>query len=311
MGQSKRHLIGNLFPQKGDPARDELFEKGFKLLSACQEYNTVVTDAVSIGNEEKQFLDLIAAPKPMRSGAILVIQDKSSHRKTVEMGRDFVANASHELRTPITVIRGFAETLQDLPDLSPDMLADITDKIVRSCQRMDTLVKNLLLLADIENVPQGRFQECDVLSLIENCGDMLRCVYPTAVVEVKGDKVFARADPDLLELAISNLLDNAAKYSKQPAHITAWAQEKGDEVEISIQDRGIGIPEKDLDHIFERFYTVNKAHSRKLGGAGLGLSIVKTIIEKHDGVISVTSEFGVGTTFTLILPKWRQYHTHL
>jgi len=313
LGKPKRQLIGKLLPDEKEGPRAELLRKCASLLRICQEHDTIITDSIAVEDVQKVYLDLIAAPKPLRSGAIIVLQDKSSHHKVIEMGKDFVANASHELRTPITVIRGFAETLQDLPDITPDMLANITEKIVRSCQRMDTLVKNLLLLADIENVPETRFQECDIPSLVESCRHMVCTVYPDAEIEIVkiGDKLLARADPDLFELAVMNLLDNAAKYSNPPAKIKVTVSEKEDEIEIQIQDKGIGIPEKDLDHIFDRFYTVDKARSRKLGGAGLGLSIVRTIVEKHDGTIAVVSTVGVGTAFTILLPKRRQYHTEV
>ena len=220
------------------------------------------------------------------------------------MGKDFVANASHELRTPITIIRGFAETLQDLPEISQEMLADITEKIVRNCQRMDTLVKNLLTLADIENIPETRFKPCNLSALIDNCIHLLLSIYPDAQIHIEKNReeIFVSADSDLLELALMNLFDNAAKYSRPPAEISISLHQEGDEVKISISDRGIGIPEADLEHIFERFYTVNKAHSRRLGGAGLGLSIVKNIIDKHDGSITAESVLGKGTTFTIILP---------
>jgi len=113
------------------------------------------------------------------------------------------------------------------------------------------------------------------------------------------------ADGNILELAIINLLTNAAKYSKPPAKIHISLEKEGDEAKVVIKDQGIGIPPSDLEHIFERFYTVDKAHSRKLGGAGLGLSLVKTIIDKHQGSITVESTLGIGTTFTIILPLAR------
>jgi two-component system phosphate regulon sensor histidine kinase PhoR len=310
LGVSKRHLIGHPFPEEVLEGKADLLKKCRLMLKGAQDHNTIVTDSVSMGEGAKIYLDLIAAPKPFHSGAIIVIQDKSSHYKVLEMGKDFVANASHELRTPITIIKGFAETLQDLPEISDDMLADITEKIVRNCQRMDTLVKNLLTLADIENIPETRFQDCDVISLIESCHHMLITVYPDVQVEIKHEKerALVPADPDLLELAFMNLMNNAAKYSNRPSKITITITSAGEEVKIDIADRGIGIPEEDLDHIFERFYTVDKAHSRRLGGAGLGLSIVKTIIEKHEGTISATSTLGKGTTFTILLPRHRHWH---
>jgi two-component system phosphate regulon sensor histidine kinase PhoR len=305
MGIPKRHLTGKPFPSSSSkPSLNPLLETCARLLAACQTSQEPITDSLSIGDGKKLYLNLIAAPKAQGEGGIVVLQDNSSHHKVLEMGKDFVANASHELRTPITIIKGFAETLQDLPELSHEMLIDITEKIIRNCHRMDNLVNNLLTLADIENLPPTRFRPCGLISLIENCRHMLLSVYSDAHISIEKnqEEIVVSADADLLELAVMNLLDNAAKYSKPPAQIAVVAELQGDEVSISISDKGIGIPERDLEHVFERFYTVNKAHSRRLGGAGLGLSIVKTIIEKHDGVIAVSSVLGAGTTFTIRLP---------
>lgn len=304
IGIPRRQLLGKKFPDLKDGKKSPLLEKCLFLLESCQQRVNVLTDSISLGETRKLYLDLIAAPKAQMTGAILVLQDKSSHYKVLEMGKDFVANASHELRTPITIIKGFAETLQDLPELPRDMVIEITEKIVRNCQRMDTLVKNLLTLADLENIPDARFQECDLIPLMETCRQVVLAVYQGAqiFIEKSHESIIVAADPDILELAIINLLDNAAKYSQPPAQIAIKLVQEAEEVSISISDRGIGIPPADLEHIFERFYTVDKARSRRLGGAGLGLSIVRTIIEKHHGTISVTSEVGKGTTFSIRLP---------
>ncbi|MGE5195788.1 MAG: ATP-binding protein [Anaerolineae bacterium] len=307
LGLPKRQLIGKVLPDARDKPSFLLIERCKQLLRSCQDRQAILTDSLSIGETRKVYLDLIAAPKTQGRGAIIVLQDKSSNYKVLEMGKDFVANASHELLTPITIIKGFAETLQDLPQISAEMLADITEKIVRNCQRMDNLVKNLLTLADIENLPKTRFKTCDLVALIENCYHVLLSVYPDARVEFKKnqERIEISADPDLLELALMNLFNNAAKYSKPPVEMTVSVEAMNEEVKIVIADRGIGIPSTDLEHIFERFYTVDKARSRRLGGAGLGLSIVKTIIEKHEGTIAVDSKLGQGTCFTIILPKER------
>ncbi len=309
IGIPKRHMLGKPFPTIPDKPMILLLERCHHILIACQEKRAILTDSIALGENKKIYFDLIAAPKAQRNGAILVLQDKSSHYRVLEMGKDFVANASHELRTPITIIKGFVETLQDMPELPREMVVDITEKIVRNCQRMDNLVKNLLTLADIENLPKSRFQECDLGLLAENCRQLILTVCETGRIDIEKIKepVTVFADPDILELAIINLLDNACKYSMPSAHITVKINQVEEEASVSISDKGIGIPEQDLERIFDRFYTVNKAHSRRLGGAGLGLSIVKTIIEKHDGTISVSSELGVGTTFTVFLPANRPF----
>lgn len=303
-GISRRQILGKQFTQISGSPWLALLDKCQGMLESCQKKRTVLTDSISMGEVKKVWLDLIAAPKAQRNGAIMVLQDKSSHYRVLEMGKDFVANASHELRTPITIIKGFAETLQDMPELPRDMMVDITEKIVRNCERMDTLVKNLLTLADLENLPSTRFQNCDLVALVEACRQVVVSVYESAhiTIEKSHETITVQADPDILELAFINLMNNAAKYSNPPAQITVILMQEPDEVSIIISDRGIGIPPADLEHIFERFYTVDKARSRRLGGAGLGLSIVRTIIEKHHGTISVSSEVGEGTSFTIRLP---------
>lgn len=309
IGIPKRHLLEKPFPVVPDRPLTPLLEKCKQILQSCQQKQVILTDSIALGENKKIYLDLIAAPKIQNNGAILVLQDKSSHYRVLEMGKDFVANASHELRTPITIIKGFAETLQDMPELPREMVVDIIEKIVRNCQRMDNLVKNLLTLADIENLPESRFQECDLGMLLENCREVVLAVYETAQIHIEKsvESVLVFADPDIFELAIINLLDNACKYSTPPAQITVKIDQIEEEAAIYISDKGIGIPEQDLERIFDRFYTVNKARSRRLGGAGLGLSIVKTIIERHNGTISVSSELGVGTTFTIFLPVGRHF----
>jgi len=300
IGISKRRLIHSLFP-----SNTPLQQSCLHLLSISRDRGEIMTDSFSTNEGRKLYIDLIAFPRKNGSGFYLILQDKSSHHKVIEMGKDFVSNASHELRTPITIIRGFAETLQDLPEISTEMLCDITEKIVRNCQRMDNLVRNLLTLADIENIDGKHFQECNFSALVEDCAHLLLSLHPEAQVSLDkdSDSLSIPADRDLLELAVMNILENAIKYSPHPASISLAIFEKEEEVQLHIRDKGIGIPAGDLDQIFERFYTVDKAHSRRLGGAGLGLSIVKTIIEKHEGAIDVTSEIGQGSTFTIHLPR--------
>jgi two-component system phosphate regulon sensor histidine kinase PhoR len=299
LGIEGQNLVNKPFSTTGN-------QRWGELLSKCQEKNSALTLTEEMHeNGRKLYLDIIASPKKAKSGAVLVIQDMTSHHKMLEMRKDFIANASHELKTPITIIRGFAEALHDNPDLPKQTQEEITGKIVKNCERMGHLVKDLLTLADIEHIQESRLTPCNVSDIIEKCVSLLNEAYPTAVVHLDFDvtKTFIiSADEQLIELAIMNLLENAAKYSKPPADINISLDKLQTEAVIKIKDRGIGIPKEDLEHIFQRFYTVNKAHSRKLGGAGLGLSLVETIIKKHRGQISVDSELGIGTTFTIVLP---------
>jgi two-component system, OmpR family, phosphate regulon sensor histidine kinase PhoR len=276
------------------------------LLQKCQQEKKPLNDTLELYLEGKKiYLDIVAAPKKNNGGAVLVLQDKTSHYKIFEMRRDFIANASHELKTPITVIRGFAEALHDNPDLPPETQREVTNKIVRNCNRMAALIKDLLTLADIENIPSSRLSSCDLYDLSERCRSMVLEVFPDAQISIdkRKDDVTLVADMDLLELALMNLIENAAKYSNRPAQIQIMLDEEPNELIIRVSDKGIGIPFADQEHIFDRFYTVDKAHSQKMGGCGLGLSIVKTIVEKHFGTITLQSEPGKGSTFTIRLPK--------
>lgn len=273
-----------------------------QLLVDCKQNGCIVTDSIRLEEANKKSFDLIAVPYEGR--IFFLIQDTSSEHKILEVGRDFIANASHELKTPITIIRGFAEMLQEGEDFPKEMVKEITEKIVRNCKRMDSLVRNLLTLADIENASLAHLQLCDLVALVEESKRSILSVYPSADVEiVASSEVIAYVDPSILELAILNVLDNAIKYSASPAKVRVEIEQALANATISIQDAGVGMSEDDLQHIFDRFYTVNKAHSRKLGGAGLGLSLVKTIIEKHEGTLHVTSTLGKGSTFTVSLPK--------
>ena len=210
------------------------------------------------------------------------------HYKIIDMKKEFIANASHELKTPITIIRGFAETLHDNPSLPQTTTIEITDKIVHSCERMTRIIRNLLTLADIENIPRSRMAVCDLIELATECRNTLLAVYAKAKVEIAYNEQLEytiEADVALLEVALMNLLDNAAKYAKDEPVITICLEKRNDSITLSVQDNGLGIPESDLERIFQRFYRVNKMHSKKIGGSGLGLSIVETIVEKHFGSI--------------------------
>lgn len=296
---AQESVVGQNFSSIEQPKCEELLKR-------CQNENVALTDTLQLSSGGKKlFLDIVAAPKKDKEGAILVLQDKTAHYKIFEMRRDFIANASHELKTPITVIRGFAEVLHMNPDLPLESQQEITTKIVRNCVRMTALIKDLLTLADIENLPHSRLTHCNIEAVTLRCMDMLHEVFPEAKVEIRKnqDTIQLIADADLLELAIMNLMENAAKYSPKPAHITVDLNDAEQEIVVQVTDEGMGIPLENQEHIFDRFYTVDQAHSKSMGGSGLGLSIVKTIIEKHHGTIGLTSELGKGTTFTIRLPK--------
>lgn len=299
LGIEAEGYVGNRFPS----GQTELLN----LLAASRKKGELLQETIQVGETPPTFFDAIAVPQGDEDGALLILQDQTKHYALLEMRKDFIANASHELKTPLTIIHGFAETLHEQPEMGCDLIRTVTEKILRNCQRMEQLVKNLLRLADIEHLPLATLERVDLRSFLEECRAMTLSIYPGSQVdlEIPEGKVDLWADAELLELAVTNLFYNAAKYSKPPAQIRVKVtlRPEKDAIQIDVSDRGIGIPEEDLPHIFQRFYTVDKAHSRQLGGSGLGLSIVETIVQKHYGEISVRSKLGEGTTFTLLFPR--------
>ncbi len=279
----------------------------YNMVLACREKNQTIYDTLPLKTETKIPVGVVVTPrgKQGEEGVMVVLQDKTHLHQILDMGKAFITNASHELTTPITVIRGFAETLHDYPDFEPARRSLITEKIVANCRRMESLIKNLLMLADIENLPRSQLQPCRLPVQVQDCIEMVSSSRGISYIrlEDKSDpNALIAAEPDLLNLAIINILENAVKYGKKNPEVLVRIDNQKERVNLIISDKGIGIPPKDLPHIFERFYRVDKARTRKLGGAGLGLSIVKIIIEKLSGTISVDSKLDVGTTFTLSFP---------
>lgn len=217
-----------------------------------------------------------------------------SFRKTaraLQQEKTFASNLSHELKTPLTVIRGYAELLP---------ANEISEKIVSHCHRMEQVMKTVLRLHS-----KPCFQPCPIETLLEACKTQIVTGSPTTIIEIEKPpaSLIADVDAECFELALINILENGIKYSPSPAHLKISLEKRLDSIVITIQDHGIGIPEKDLPHIFERFYTVNATQTRRLGGAGLGLSLVKSLVDKHGGTISVQSTLGHGSTFTLTIPQ--------
>ncbi len=280
--------------------------KCFSLLEDCQKKNKTIYDTLDLqGGDTTIPLGVIVSPN-QDQGATLVLQDKSNLFQIIDMGKAFIANASHELKTPITVIQGYAETLHDHPELDLTIQKEITHKILSNCQRMEALVKSLLTLADIENLPLSQLKECDLKLILNDCMVNICSIHKEVDIELNDETsnpTVVMADPYLLQRALSNLIENAIKYNLKKPCIQINLSSNETEVLLTVADNGIGIPTNDLAHIFDRFYRVDKARTRKLGGSGLGLSIVKTIIEKLQGTILVQSKMGEGTTFSLTFPQ--------
>jgi two-component system phosphate regulon sensor histidine kinase PhoR len=250
----------------------------------------------------------------MTGGAIIVINDVTNLRRLENMRRDFVANVSHELKTPITSIEGFAETLLDGALETPEDARRFVEIIAKQSKRLHAIIEDLLALSRLE---QDQEQTALVLTeeqvihplrrAIETCG--LKAAEKKISLELKvPDDLTAGINSPLLEQAITNLIVNAIKYSDEGGKVLIRAaQREGEKIAIEVQDFGAGVAPQHLPRLFERFYRSDAARSRKLGGTGLGLAIVKHIVQAHGGEVGVTSELGKGSTFTILLDKERRH----
>lgn len=232
----------------------------------------------------------------------------SNIKKLEEMRKNFVSNVSHELKTPITLIKGFLETLIGGAADNKAERDEFLSIIQNHTNRLDIIIEDLLSLSKIEqeseheSIDKSSERLNDVIKkAIDSCTPKAEKSEITIILDSKAN-LFATINVSLIEQALINLIDNAIKYSPCKSTITLKLVQTKKETVITISDQGRGIPENHLSHLFERFYRVDEARSRELGGTGLGLSIVKHISQAHGGSVSVKSEVGVGSSFSITLP---------
>ncbi|HUO86639.1 MAG TPA: ATP-binding protein [Thermoanaerobaculia bacterium] len=240
-------------------------------------------------------------------GAVIVARDTSELVRLARMRSDFVANVSHELKTPLTAIRGYSETLRDGALDEAATARRFLDRILDQSRRLELLLDDLLTLSRLESpeAPVER-QPIDLRRLLERAVETVASHARQREVELRleiGDDLpTLTGDPHALERLLLNLLDNAVKYNRPGGSVLVGLAAVGSEIEITVADTGIGIPSAALDRIFERFYRVDKGRSRDEGGTGLGLAIVKHVAQSHGGRVEVTSRPGEGSTFRVSLP---------
>ena len=239
-------------------------------------------------------------------GAVLVLHDITDLRRADQVRRDFVANVSHELRTPLTAIRGYVEALLDAPP-APDEAQRFLEIIARHSLRMERLVRDLLRLArlDAGQEPLDR-AECAIASVVSAVEHDLEPQFAARghrlQITIAPDAAVVWADPSKLHDVLRNLIENAINYSPAQGTIEVASRRFMDTIQITVADRGPGIPETDLGRIFERFYRVDRSRTRDPGGTGLGLSIVRHLVELHGGRVSALNRDGGGALFTVTLP---------
>ncbi len=255
------------------------------------------------------FLAPITTTEKDNTTVLSVFHDITTLQEMQERQADFVANASHELATPLTAIKGFAETLLDGALEDPALRIKFVDIIHIEAQRMQRLIHELLQLAKLtsqEYRQQVELESIDLNSLLHKVKQNLTANATekniTINIDSSTEPLYIMANPDWLKQSLSNLLDNSIKYTLPSGLVTLNCYKKDNKAVLIVEDSGIGIPAKDLPFIFDRFYRVDKARTRNAGGTGLGLSIVKFAIEMHHGQIDVESTINKGTTFTITLP---------
>jgi two-component system phosphate regulon sensor histidine kinase PhoR len=278
------------------------------LLSECMENQAAIRSEITLFYPQERIIEANITPIEENSqqlGLVAVFRDLTVFRRLEELRRDFVANVSHELKTPLTSIVGFTETLLDGARKDPDTCKEFLQIIYKEGLRLQRLVADLLDLSKIESKQVSVKMELvsvqmvvhDVVeTLIEQMqAKNLRLLTDIAPLRVK-------MDTDCVRQILVNLLANAMNYTPVGGKVTVKAKQDEEHWMVQVIDTGIGIPENDRPRIFERFYRVDKARSRNSGGTGLGLAIVKHLVELHHGEIEVESVLGEGSVFTVRFP---------
>jgi two-component system sensor histidine kinase SenX3 len=265
------------------------------------------TRSVDLFGPPRRTVLLQAAPLHVDDGApgvLVVIEDVTDRRRLEAVRRDFVANISHELKTPVGALGLLAETL--LAEDDPDVAHRLAERMQAEAFRVARTIDDLLALSQIEADEAGLRDEVPVHLFVAEAVDRVRPAAEQQGITIEVMEPDARlvvvGDRRQLVSATYNLLDNAVKYSDAGSSVQVRARTDGRWIDLSVADHGIGIPRRDLERVFERFYRVDRARSRETGGTGLGLAIVRHVAGNHDGDVKVESAEGEGSTFTLRLP---------
>jgi two-component system phosphate regulon sensor histidine kinase PhoR len=280
------------------------------IINQAKKTNTHFRGEMELLGPPTRYLALNASAIPTEDeddfGVIIVVHDITEVRRLENMRRDFVANVSHELKTPLASIQAYAETLIDGAIEDQKNNRTFLGRIVEQSERLNMLIQDLLSIARVESNTQAN--EYLVINVIEVLDSCLKHHQPRAgkkeiALEVRTPTdVMVYAETEGVRQILDNLIDNAIKYTPEQGRVQIDITIQNEQVLLKVQDSGIGIPEAHLQRIFERFYRVDKARSRELGGTGLGLSIVKHLVNAFGGTVDVTSKPDEGTAFIVTLP---------
>ncbi|HLS23255.1 MAG TPA: ATP-binding protein [Pseudogracilibacillus sp.] len=306
-GKSTKDYIGYLYY---DVLENEQIHHTVQKIFLQEEHVKELFSSKS-STELPNYYEIVGAPifneRNLLKGAVLVIYDITEFKQLEVMRKDFVANVSHELKTPITSIRGFAETLLDGAHKDEDAREHFLQIIFKESKRIQLLIDDLLILSKIEkDEPKLTIETFYVAQLMEELLPLFtqRAEQGAITLHMSIDETAQlEADKDKVKQILLNVFMNAINYTPAGGKVYITVKENADDVLLEIEDTGIGIEKEALPRIFERFYRVDKDRSRETGGTGLGLAIVKHIVEAHRGKIDVKSEIGEGSIFSIYLPK--------
>jgi len=284
-----------------------------RLASDCVVAGQAMNSEIRLPGLPERVIGIRAAPfseTGQGESALLLLHDLSEIRRHEKMQKEFVSNASHELLTPITAIRTTAEALLAGAKNDDKLVDRFLNTIVSESDRLSALIYDLMEIAKGESgITRTKMGAVSVAEAVRRAFVSIQPLADQNEVEVGfavDEELAAYADEIQLVQLVHNLIDNAVKYTPSGGRVDVIGERSGDGVSISVRDTGIGIPHGEVERIFERFYRVDRARSRRLGGTGLGLAIVKDIVEMHGGRISVETELGRGSVFTVMLPAGSQ-----
>lgn len=298
------------------PAEDKRYRR-IASLYHNEDWLRVIGKAYRTEGRQEYTMNLFGKPYRMvmnkielsdgETGLLIVLRDMTASYMAEKMRREFSANVSHELKTPLTSISGFAEMIANGMYQKPDDVKLFGSRIVNESQRMLTLIDTIMHLSRIEETETTiTWKTVSMDSLVRYAADLIepQAKAKGVTISVDAEPLYTYGNAALLSELVMNLLDNAVKYNKEGGRVHALLQPEGeDKLSLTISDNGIGIPKEKQDRVFERFYRAEESRNKSTGGSGLGLAICKHIVEKHKGTLSMTSEEGKGTTFTVILPR--------
>lgn len=281
----------------------------------CLHRGVEVSKEIIIQNLYKKIYNIKISPIENQNnkytGALILIQDITDLRRLEQMRTDFIANVSHELKTPVTSIKGFVETLQHIDIEDKKTIEKFLQIIDIEADRLARLTDDILSLSELES--KDRRSVITKIDIVEIVREIVLIMHTQSAkknidihFEHSNPAIWIEGNRDDIKRMIINLMDNAIKYTPEGGHVYVFVESKCDSISICVKDTGIGIPKEHISRIFERFYRVDKSRSRKMGGTGLGLAIVKHTVSSMNGTIRLHSEEGIGTEFFISLPKYKK-----